>query len=322
MKILITGAAGFIGSHLAENLVQSGHQVSGLDCFTDYYSHELKSLNRDSICSQGVRFDTIDLAKDDLRSVLEEIEIVYHLAAQPGISASTPFDLYLRNNIIATQRLLEQARVSKTLKILINISTSSVYGADATGDETTEPKPTSNYGVTKLAAEQLIMASSRDQGFPACSLRLFSVYGSRERPEKLYPRLIDSILNDRKFTLFKGSENHIRSYTYIDDIIDGLVSILKNIDKAVGEIFNIGTDVTISTGQGIATVEKVIGRSADIITIPKRPGDQEKTHAHIVKARQILNYNPIIKAETGLAKEVEWYMENIYQKIELYTKNR
>ena len=322
MNILITGAAGFIGSHLTEKLVQVGHQVSGLDCFTDYYSYKLKSLNRDAICSHGVKFETIDLAKDDFKSALKDIEIIYHLAAQPGISATTPFDLYLQNNIIATQRLLEQAGISNSLKMFINISTSSVYGADATGDEEIEPRPTSNYGVTKLAAEQLVMAAHRDRNFPACSLRLFSVYGPRERPEKLYPRLIDCLLNDKEFSLFEGSKHHERSFTYIDDIISGLMAVLENLERCEGEIFNIGTDKTITTGQGIEIVEKIIGKPARLKKVPRRPGDQLKTHANINKAKRLLNYHPIIAAEEGLAKEIEWYKQDIYQKINLYPENR
>ena len=126
-------------------------------------------------------------------------------------------------------RLAEAAKRSPTFQGFINISTSSVYGIDATGDETTEPKPTSYYGVTKLAAEQLVLAYARDEGFPACSLRLFSVYGPRERPEKLYPKLIRCILEDREFPLYEGSQDHVRSYTYVDDAIDGLVAALERI---------------------------------------------------------------------------------------------
>jgi nucleoside-diphosphate-sugar epimerase len=318
MKILITGAAGFIGSHLAEKLTQDDHLVNGLDCLTDYYSVQIKTLNRDLLIEEGVTFQEINLVKDDLTEVLNDIEIIYHLAAQPGISATTPFDLYLRNNIIATQRLLEAAMNSSTLKLFVNISTSSVYGADATGDELTEPRPTSHYGVTKLAAEQLIMAANRDQNFPACSMRLFSVYGPRERPEKLYPKLIASLLNNKEFPLYEGSKNHIRSYTYIDDIITGLTSVLQNLDKCNGEIINIGTDRTITTGEGIKIVEQIIGKSAKILTKPKRPGDQEKTHANIKKAKKLLNYTPETSPGDGLKQEVDWYIKHIHGKIELY----
>jgi len=318
MRILVTGAAGFIGSHLSERLVALGHDVRGVDCLTDYYAIAQKSLNVDQIREKGVTFLPLDLAEDDLDSATEGVEVVYHAAAQPGISATTAFDTYVRNNIIGTNRLLEAARRSDSLQGFINISTSSVYGADATGDESTEPRPTSYYGVTKLAAEQLALALARDRGFPACSLRLFSVYGPRERPEKLYPRLIGCILEDREFPLYEGSEHHLRSYTYVGDIIDGLVAALDRLDACIGEIFNIGTDVAITTAEGMRTVEDIIGRPARIVRHPRRPGDQLRTHANIEKARHVLAYNPTTTAREGLEKEVEWYRRHIFGKINLW----
>ena len=225
MNILVTGAAGFIGSHLAERLVDLNHTVRGLDCFTDYYAKALKELNASQIKEKGVKLLTLDLAENDLSEAVKDVEFVYHMAAQPGISATVPFETYARNNITATYRLLQAVKQSPSFRGLINIATSSIYGADASGDETTEPRPTSYYGVTKLAAEQLVLAHTRDQGLPACSLRLFSVYGPRERPEKLYSRLIRYIFQDKPFPLYEGSEHHVRSYTYVADIVDGLAAV-------------------------------------------------------------------------------------------------
>ena len=316
MNILVTGAAGFIGSHLAERLIDLGHSVQGLDCFTDYYARALKELNASQVKDKGVVFLPLDLAEDDLSAVVNDAEIVYHVAAQPGISATTTFETYVRNNITATHRLLEAVKQSPSFRGFINISTSSVYGADASGDETTEPKPTSYYGVTKLAAEQLALAYTRDQGSPACSLRLFSVYGPRERPDKLYSRLIRCILEDREFPLCEGSEHHLRSYTYIGDAIDGLVAALDNFDRCIGEIFNIGTDITLTTEEGIRTVEEVIGKPARIIMAPRRPGDQSKTHANIEKARRLLGYDPTTTLREGVEKTVEWYKQHILGKID------
>lgn len=316
MSILVTGAAGFIGSHLAERLAEMGHDVRGLDCFTDYYARALKELNAKQVREKGVEFLPLDLAEDDLAPAVQDVEFIYHLAAQPGISATTAFETYVRNNITATYRLTQAAKQSPALKGFINISTSSVYGADATGDETTECKPTSYYGVTKLAAEQLVLAYARDQEFPACSLRLFSVYGPRERPEKLYPKLIRCILEDRVFPLFEGSERHLRSYTYVGDIVDGFVAVLGNWDKCIGEIFNTGTDISITTGEGIRTVEEIIGKPAKIAVKPKRPGDQLRTHANIEKARRLLDYNPTTTVRDGLEKVVEWYTQHIHGRID------
>jgi nucleoside-diphosphate-sugar epimerase len=283
----------------------------------DWIASQITTPERSSqIKDKGVVLLPLDLAEDDLSSAIRDIEIVYHVAAQPGISTTTAFETYVRNNITATHHLLEAVKQSPSFRGFINISTSSVYGADASGDETTEPKPTSYYGVTKLAAEQLVLAYTRDQGSPACSLRLFSVYGPRERPDKLYSRLIRCILEDKEFPLCEGSEHHLRSYTYIGDAIDGLVATLDNFDRCIGEIFNIGTDITLTTEEGIRTVEEVIGKPARLIMAPRRPGDQSKTHANIEKARRLLGYDPTTTLREGVEKTVEWYKQHILGKID------
>jgi nucleoside-diphosphate-sugar epimerase len=315
VNILVTGAAGFIGSHLAERLAALGHSVRGLDCFTDFYSRALKQLNADAIAKSGVQMVPRDLAQDDLKEALHDIDIVYHAAAQPGLSPTASFETYARNNLTATYRLVEAARQVSSLGALIYISTSSVYGSVATGSESSEPKPTSYYGVTKLAGEQLVLAHHRDADLPACSLRLFSVYGPRERPDKLYSKLIRSILQDTPFPLYEGSEDHVRSYTYIDDAIEGLVSVLQCWDRCVGEIFNIGTDGTITTGQGIRIIEDIIGRPARIERMPKRAGDQLRTQADIRKARRVLGYDPVTAPQEGLVKQVAWYQEHVWARI-------
>lgn len=315
MNILVTGAAGFIGSHLAERLRSLGHNVRGVDSFTDFYSRALKEHNANAIISKGVNLLPLDLAQDDLTAAVKDTEVVYHAAAQPGLSATATFETYARNNFIATYRLIEAVRKLPSLQALIYLSTSSVYGFVATGSEKTEPKPASFYGVTKLAGEQLALAYQRDQGLPACSLRLFSVYGPRERPDKLYPKLIRCILEDRAFPLYEGSQEHLRSYTFVDDAIDGLVAALDNWESCVGEVFNIGTDKTITTGQGISIIEDIIGKRAKIENKPKRAGDQLKTHANIDKARRTLGYDPATTPREGLAKEVAWYREQVLGKI-------
>jgi nucleoside-diphosphate-sugar epimerase len=319
MNILVTGAAGFIGSHVSERLAGLGHDVRGIDCLTDYYARALKELNVRQIRERGVEFLPLDLAEDELGAGLAGAEVVYHVAAQPGISATTPFDTYLRNNVVATQRLLRAASGCPSLRGFVYVSTSSVYGADATGDESTEPRPTSYYGVTKLAAEQLVLALARERGFPACSLRLFSVYGPRERPEKLYPRLIGAILEEREFPLYEGSAEHVRSYTYVGDVVDGMVAVLHHVDRCAGEIFNIGTDLTFTTAEGMRTVEEILGRRARISIQPRRPGDQFRTQANIEKARRVLGYDPGTTLREGLEREVAWYRRFVLGKIDLWT---
>jgi len=317
MNILVTGAAGFIGSHLSERLADLGHTVRGLDCLTEYYPRQLKELNVHDLQSRGVAFLPLDLSEDDLSDAVRDIEVVYHLAAQPGISATTSYLTYVRNNLTATYRLLEAVNELPTLRGFVNTSSSSVYGSDATGDEASEPKPTSYYGVTKLAAEQLVLAYARDHGLPACSLRLFSVFGPRERPEKLYPKLIRCMLEDTEFPLYEGSEHHVRSFTYVGDIVDGMVAVLHNLDRCKGEIFNIGTETAITTGEGIRIVEEIMGQRARISRVPKRAGDQLRTHADIKKARRVLGYNPITTTEEGLRNEIAWYRQRIFRKIDL-----
>jgi UDP-glucuronate 4-epimerase len=309
--ILVTGAAGFIGSHLAERLVVEGHDVVGLDCITDYYAPALKMANVRRLQASGVETLTLDLATDDLDAAVGGVEAIYHLAAQPGLSP-LPFSSYERNNVIATERLLRAARGRSALRFFANIATSSIYGKDATHDEDTAPRPASWYGVTKLAAEQLVLAAHRDDGFPACSFRLFSVYGPRERPDKLYPRLIHSILADEPFPLFEGSEHHQRSFTYVGDIVNGLLAPLSQTDRCMGEIFNLGIDTAITTGEGIHIVEQIIGRPARIERRPPRRGDQTRTRANIAKARAMLGYDPSTPPEVGLAEAVRWYRDEVF----------
>ena len=279
---------------------------------TDYYASQLKQLNAADLADRGIPIYKLDLAEDDLSQAMDGVEFVYHLAAQPGISASTPYEIYVRNNLDATQRLLEAAKKQSSLKLFVNTGTSSIYGKYATESEEAPPQPTSYYGVTKLAAEQLTLAYHRDQGLPSCSLRIFSALGPRERPEKLYTKLIRAILLDQPFPLFEGSKEHSRSYSYVGDIVNGYISVLSQPEKAVGEIFNIGSDKEMTTGQGIAIVEEIMGKKAIFDMKPRRPGDQLRTCADIHKAREVLGYEPLTSLAVALEEQVHWYKERIF----------
>lgn len=317
MKIVVTGGAGFIGSHMCEALVQRGHSVVAIDALTTHYDIAQKELNVQDIKDKGVQFFKRDLAVDDISDLLQDMEIIFHFAAEPGISISKDFDIYERNNVVATRKLIEAVKDLKTLKLFVNISTSSVYGLYATGHEETAVAPASHYGVTKLAAEQLALSYFYSQKLPVTSIRPFSIYGERERPEKIYPKLIASIIEDREIGIYEGSENHIRSYTYVGDLVNGLLLVMENIDKCIGQIFNLGTDKFITTGEGINIVEDILGKKAKIKILPKRSGDQIETRADITKSRKILGYNPVIFPVEGLRKEVEWVKKVLSKGIKL-----
>ena len=311
MKVLITGIAGFIGSHTAERLLDLGHDVVGVDNFCDYYSVARKQMNADAVTKKGAQVIKLDLREDNAYRLLpEDFDYIFHFAAQPGISQTSTFEDYFSNNIIATKKLIDFALKCEVLKLFVNIATSSIYGLEATCPEDVAPKPASYYGVTKLAAEQLVLQQSREEQMVACSLRLFSVIGPRERPEKMYTQLIDLGLKNESFPLFEGSEKHLRSFTYVGDIVDGVVSVIGNENTIDGEIINLGTEKEYTTQEGIDAVSMVIGKPINIKVIPKRKGDQLRTKANIDKARKLLGYNPRTTLLESVAAQVRWYKEN------------
>ncbi len=308
MKILVTGASGFIGSHTCERLKSLEHDVVGVDNFNDYYSLELKQLNEKALKDKGVTIVKQDLRDEKLAENLpKDIDYIFHFAAQPGISATSTFEDYFTNNVIATKYLIDYALQLDNLKLFVNIGTSSIYGLEATFPEDVAPKPASHYGVTKLTAEQLVLQKSREKQFNACSLRLYSVIGPRERPEKMYTKLIACAYNETAFPLYDGSAAHLRSFTYVGDIVDGIVSVIGNVEKVNGEIINLGTEVEHTTQDGIDAVEEVIGKSINIDHVAARAGDQLRTKANIEKARRLLNYNPQTTLLEGVRQQVEWY---------------
>lgn len=311
MKVLVTGAAGFIGSHLSEKLNTLGHEVIGLDNHNTYYSPDLKKTNANYLNKKGITVIDKDLTSPELATSLpKDLDCIFHCAAQPGIDASSSFNSYLTNNVIATENLVNFARQSLNLKLFVNIGTSSIYGRDVTCNEEQTPQPISNYGVTKLAAEQLVLAASRSGDFKACSLRLYSVYGSRERPDKLFTKLIDCALNNKKFPLFEGSLKHKRSFTHVSDIINGIVSCIGKEQQCNGEIINLGIDKEYTTKEGFDTVEKLLKTIIDIQSFPQRNGDQNRTFAIIDKAKEILNYNPTITLEQGITEQIRWFKKH------------
>lgn len=311
MKILVTGAAGYIASHVSERLQSLGHEVVGLDNFSDYYDVSLKEMNASVLKMKRIKIERLDLRySDQLQNLATDFDYIFHFAAQPGISSTSSFEDYLGNNVIGTKNLLDFALKNQNLALFVNIGTSSIYGIHAAFDESVPPTPASYYGVTKLAAEQLILASGRSGKINACSLRLYSVYGPRERPEKLYTKLIANAFNKIPFPLYKGSENHLRSFTYVQDIVDGVVSVIGKENVVNNEIINLGTEVENTTQQGIEIVEQILNQKIEIEVVDARAGDQLRTKAVIDKARNLLAYNPQTSLYEGLEAQVKWYQDS------------
>jgi nucleoside-diphosphate-sugar epimerase len=305
-RIVVTGAAGFVGSHLCQALLAAGHQVTGVDAFIPYYPRPLKERNLAGITARpGFTFHELDLRTDDVRPLLDGAEVVFHLAAMAGLLRSwSEFDDYMTCNVQATQRLLAAASACGVQHFL-NISTSSVYGRFATGDEDAPLAPASPYGITKLAAEQLCRAYAENFGLPVTILRLFSVYGPRQRPDMGYHIFIRSILRDQVITVY-GDGNDSRSNTYIADCVQGLLLAFQHRDRSVGETFNIGGGEEVTVNQVLALLGELIGRTPRVVPGPSRPGDQRRTAADIGKARRLLGYAPATSVHDGLAAQVAW----------------
>jgi nucleoside-diphosphate-sugar epimerase len=303
MKCLVTGAAGFIGSHLCERLLQDGHEVVGLDAFIPYYPRPVKESNLAGPRShRRFTFHARDLRTDALNDVVAGVDAVIHLAAMPGLTKSwTDFELYNSCNLTATQRLLEAVRGSATLKRFVYASTSSVYGKFGSGDETLPTKPISPYGVTKLAAENLCHAHE-EHGLPLVVLRYFSVYGPRQRPEMGYYRFVHALLHDEPIMVC-GDGMQVRGNTYISDCVAATVAALQ---APVGETYNIGGGEAASVWDILKKLEHITGRRAAIRQDAARPGDQRYTFADTTKLMRHLGWQPRIGLDEGLAQQVGW----------------
>lgn len=304
MRCLVTGAAGFIGSHLCERLIADGHVVLGVDCFTDYYPRPVKERNLAALRDQSrFSFREFDLADGVSPDAVDGIEWVFHIAAMPGLNKSwTHFDQYNRCNLVATHRLLESLKGSPTLKKLIYASTSSVYGKYASGDESLPTKPSSPYGITKLAGEQLCRVYGEEFGLPFTVLRFFSVYGPRQRPDMGIHQFIRSVLSGQPIKL-TGDGLHVRGNTFVHDCVDAVV---KSTAAMAGEAFNLGGGELVTVLETIKKIERLAGKPAVIERHPPRKGDQFATGADVSKLFKHVGWKPTTSMDDGLAAQIEW----------------
>ena len=321
-RCLVTGVAGFIGSHLAERLLAEGYEVIGVDCFTDYYPRPVKERNLSALRnSDRFRFVEADLRTADLEPLLEGVDYVFHLAAQAGVRASwgENFAVYTEHNILATQRLLEavsrvsrssrssrgSAKSARSVDKFIYASSSSVYGdtPNLPMREDSLPRPISPYGVTKLAGEHLCQLYHYNFGVPTVSLRYFTVYGPRQRPDMAFHRFIRAILEGKPIVVY-GDGEQTRDFTFVADAVEATVLAMRC--EATGVAFNIGGGSRVTINRAIELLEEIVGRRAVVEHREPQHGDVRHTLADTSAAREVLGFAPKVSLEEGLRAQVAW----------------
>jgi nucleoside-diphosphate-sugar epimerase len=297
LRYVVTGAAGFIGSHLTEALLEHGHEVVGIDCFTDYYDPALKEENARGLDAVLRR---LDLAEDELD--FAGFDGVFHLAGQPGVrSFGDVFPLYLRRNVEASRRVFEAA--ARDGVRVVFASSSSVYGEAErypTPEDAT-PRPLSPYGITKLACEHLARAYERSFGAEIVVLRYFNAFGPRQRPDMAFTRIAQALARGGTFTLY-GDGTISRGWTYVTDVADATIAAMV---RGAGT-YNVGGALEASMRESIELFERVSGRTLDVRREPEVPGDQRRTQADTTRIRSELAWSPRVGLEDGIAAQWEW----------------
>jgi len=314
VKALVTGAAGFVGSHVADRLLETGHEVVGVDCFLDYYPRAVKERNL--VQARGCErysFVEASLVDADLGKLLDGVDCVFHQAAQAGVRSSwgADFRIYSDNNVYATQRLLEACR-DRPLKRFVYASSSSVYGDtdDLPMRETGLTRPVSPYGVTKLAGEHLTWLYWKNYAVPTVSLRYFTVYGPRQRPDMAFHRFIRSVLLGEEIALY-GDGSQSRDFTFVSDIVDANIAAAER--DVCGRIFNVGGGSRTTVNDVIATIGALTGREPHMRRLDVQKGDVRHTAADTSAARDGLGFCPRVDVREGLRREIEWLRQLVGQ---------
>ncbi len=310
MRCLVTGVAGFIGSHMAQRLLEQGHEVIGVDCFTRAYDLAFKQANVGELKKyKGFQLVRGDLAQMQLLQLLEGVEVVFHMAAQAGVRSSwgEEFQLYLNHNVLSTQRLLEACRGMRIWR-LVYASSSSVYGDQSAypSSEEVVPRPVSPYGVTKLAAEHLCVLYWKSYKVPSVSLRYFTVYGPRQRPDMAFHRFLKAIGSKTPLTIY-GDGNQSRDFTYVSDIVDANLRAAEA--GQPGKVYNIGGGARATLREVLAILEEVTGTVPLVSWEKPEPGDVRHTMADLTLAKQELGYQPKVALREGLARQWAWMCE-------------
>lgn len=311
--VVVTGAGGFVGSHLVDTLLARGDTVTGIDCFTPYYDPEAKRANlAGALEHPGFRLAETDLREADLTALLDGADTVFHQAAQPGVrlSWSDGFGEYATHNVLATQRLLEAARDTEVRRV-VYASSSSVYGNQERYPtvETDLPRPYSPYGVTKLAAEHLCGLYAENWGVSTVSLRYFTVFGPRQRPDMSIHRLCEAVLSGGTFPRF-GDGEQVREFTYVADIVAANLAA-ADADVAPGTVANIAGGGEILLNQLIAMVGELAGTEVAIENHPAQAGDAKRNGGATDRARELLGWEPQVSLRDGVAAQLEWHRSRV-----------
>jgi nucleoside-diphosphate-sugar epimerase len=307
MRALVTGCGGFIGSHLTESLLDDGHTVVGIDCFHDNYARAQKLRNLDAARQwESFEFVPIDLSRGRLEDLVDDCDVVFHLAAEPGVRSSwgARFETYLLNNVLATQQLLEAAKRHPD-KRFVYASSSSVYGQaeKLPTDESVAPKPFSPYGCTKLAAEQLCQLYHDNYGVQTVSLRYFSVYGPRQRPDMAFAIFCRAILRDESVQVF-GDGAQTRDFTFVEDVVTATRAAA--VAPVAGTVCNIGGGSQVRLDAAIEIIEELAARPLRVERAAQEQGDVRSTGADTSRARRELGFEPAVALADGLALQFDW----------------